>query len=91
MDLPVGVVGELDAELVVDGPFEVGFGALENADDVFEPGDEGADLPAERSPGRVHWFNDQRLHSHCGDVPPAEFEAAFYAAHQTAPAGVGNQ
>lgn len=44
MDLPVGVVGELDAELVVDGPFEVGFGALENADDVFEPGDEGADF-----------------------------------------------
>ena len=37
-------VGELDAELVVDGPFEVGFGALENADDVFEPGDEGADF-----------------------------------------------
>ena len=39
----------------------------------------------------VHWFNHQRLHSHCGDVPPAEFEAAFYAAHQTDPAGVGNQ
>jgi putative transposase len=28
----------------------------------------------------VHWFNEQRLHSHCNDVPPAEFEAAFYAA-----------
>jgi putative transposase len=27
----------------------------------------------------VAWFND-RLHSHCDDVPPAEFEAAFYAA-----------
>ncbi len=40
---------------------------------------------------RVHWFNEDRLHSHCGDVPPAEFEAAFYAAHQTAPTGVGNQ
>lgn len=39
----------------------------------------------------VHWFNEQRLHGHCGDVPPAEFEAAFYAAQQTAPAGVGNQ
>jgi hypothetical protein len=24
-------------------------------------------------------------------VPPAEFEAAFYAAQQTAPTGVGNQ
>jgi putative transposase len=39
----------------------------------------------------VHWFNHDRLHSHCSDVPPDEFEAAFYAAQQTAPAGVGNQ
>ena len=39
----------------------------------------------------VHWFNHDRLHSHCGDVPPAEFEAAFYAAQQTDPAGVGIQ
>ncbi len=39
----------------------------------------------------VHWFNEQRLHSHCGDIPPAEFEQAFYAAKQASPAGVGNQ
>ena len=39
----------------------------------------------------VHWHNTARLHSHCNDVPPAEFEAAFYAAQQPAPAGVGNQ
>jgi putative transposase len=39
----------------------------------------------------VHWFNEHRLHSHCRDVPPAEFEAAFYAAQQTDPAGVGIQ
>ena len=39
----------------------------------------------------VHWFNEQRLHSHCGDIPPAEYEAAFYAAQQTSPIGVGNQ
>lgn len=39
----------------------------------------------------VHWFNQDRLHSHCDDVPPAEFEAAFYADQQTAPTGVGNQ
>jgi putative transposase len=39
----------------------------------------------------VHWFNEDRLHSHCNDVPPAEFEAMFYAAQQTAPTGVGNQ
>ena len=39
----------------------------------------------------VHWFNEQRLHSHCGDVPPAEFEAAFYAAQQADPEEVGIQ
>ena len=39
----------------------------------------------------VHWFNEDRLHGHCGDVPPAEFEAAFYAAQQADPAGVGIQ
>jgi putative transposase len=39
----------------------------------------------------VHWFNEQRLHSHCHDVPPAEFETAFYATQQTDPAGVGIQ
>ena len=39
----------------------------------------------------VHWFNEDRLHSHCGDIPPAEFEATFYAAQQAAPTGVGNQ
>jgi putative transposase len=25
----------------------------------------------------VYWFNEQRLHSHCDDVPPAEFEATW--------------
>jgi len=39
----------------------------------------------------VHWFNEHRLHSHCHDVPPAEFEAAFYAAQQADPEGVGVQ
>jgi len=39
----------------------------------------------------VHWFNEDRLHSHCHDVPPAEFEQAFYAAQQADPTGVGIQ
>jgi putative transposase len=26
----------------------------------------------------VHWWNESRLHSACGDVPPAEFEEAYY-------------
>ena len=30
--------------------------------------------------GWVQWHNTTRLHGHCNDVPPAEFEAAFYAA-----------
>jgi len=33
--------------------------------------------------GWVDWHNTTRLHSYLGDVPPAEFEAAFYAARQT--------
>lgn len=39
--------------------------------------------------GWVHWFNEERLHSHCGHVPPAEFESAFYADHTTTPTGAG--
>jgi putative transposase len=41
--------------------------------------------------GWVHWFNERRLHSHCGDTPPAELEAAFYAAQQPDPTRVGIQ
>ena len=39
----------------------------------------------------VHWHNHERLHSYLGDIPPTEFEAAFYAAQQADPIGVGNQ
>ena len=38
----------------------------------------------------VHWHNHQRLHSHLGDTPPAEFEET-YAAQRTDHALVGNQ
>ena len=34
--------------------------------------------------GWVHWFNNSRLHSSLGDIPPAEFEAAHYAQLVTA-------
>ncbi|OBB45411.1 transposase [Nocardia sp. 852002-51244_SCH5132740] len=27
----------------------------------------------------VDWFNHRRLYQHCGDMPPAEMEAAYYA------------
>lgn len=39
----------------------------------------------------VHWFNTSRLHGYLGDVPPAEFEAAFYAAQQADQQMVGIQ
>jgi putative transposase len=41
--------------------------------------------------GWVHWFNELRLHGHCGDIPPAEFEATFYAAQQAEQLLLGNQ
>jgi putative transposase len=41
--------------------------------------------------GWVHWHNTERLHGYLDDIPPAEFEAAFYAAQQADPAGVGIQ
>ncbi len=28
----------------------------------------------------VGWWNTTRLHGACGDIPPAEFEAAYYRA-----------
>ena len=40
--------------------------------------------------GWVHWHNTERLHGYL-DVPPTEFEAAFYAAQQASPTGVGIQ
>ncbi|TBM82969.1 integrase core domain-containing protein, partial [Mycolicibacterium smegmatis] len=27
----------------------------------------------------VDWFNHRRLYQYCGDVPPVELEAAYYA------------
>jgi putative transposase len=34
----------------------------------------------------VHWWNTRRLHSACGDVPPAEYEAAYWEDQQVAAA-----
>lgn len=39
----------------------------------------------------VHWFNENRLHGHCNDAPPAEYEAAFYAVQRANPGRVGIQ
>ncbi len=52
--------------------------------------------PARSGPGRTvedlelatlgwwHWHNTQRLHGYLGDVPPVEFEEAFYAGQTAA-------
>ncbi|MCP2621670.1 IS3 family transposase [Mycolicibacterium smegmatis] len=39
----------------------------------------------------VYWHNTTRLHSYLGDLPPAEFEAAFYDASRTDQPLVGIQ
>jgi putative transposase len=31
----------------------------------------------------VAWYNEERLHSYCGDMPPKEYEKAFYKAPGT--------
>jgi putative transposase len=31
----------------------------------------------------VAWWNAERLHTACGDIPPAEFEAAYHSRHAT--------
>ena len=41
--------------------------------------------------GWVHWHNTSRLHGYLNDVPPAEYEAAFYGAQRTAQPLVGIQ
>ncbi len=39
----------------------------------------------------VEWFNTRRLHTGIGGVPPAEYEAAYYAKTQPQPeAGPNN-
>jgi putative transposase len=35
----------------------------------------------------VDWFNHRRLYEYCGDVPPAELEAAYYAQRRRPVAG----
>ena len=34
----------------------------------------------------VDWFNHRRLYEYCGDIPPAELEAAYYAQQPAQPA-----
>ncbi|MFF2936855.1 integrase core domain-containing protein [Streptomyces mirabilis] len=34
----------------------------------------------------IDWFNNQRLHTAIGDIPPHEHETNYYAQHQPRPA-----
>lgn len=35
----------------------------------------------------VDWFNHRRLYAYCGDIPPVDLEAAYYAQHRRPAAG----
>lgn len=35
----------------------------------------------------VDWYNNDRLHSTLGHVPPVEYEAAYYAQHEAPSTG----
>jgi putative transposase len=37
----------------------------------------------------VDWFNNRRLLEPIGDIPPAEFEAMYYARQESPTMGVG--
>ena len=40
----------------------------------------------------VDWFNHRRLYEYCGDIPPVDLEAAYYAQHRDQPpAELSNQ
>lgn len=39
----------------------------------------------------VAWYNTERIHSYCGNIPPQEYEEAFYRSRGTAPEAAENQ
>jgi putative transposase len=72
-----GVVGR-EPQALTNGLYKTGCGYGPDT-----AGWDGADEPELATLSWVHWCNEHRLHSHCNDVPPAEFEAAFYASQHT--------
>ncbi|MFI5782597.1 hypothetical protein [Nocardia sp. NPDC051570] len=62
-------------------PVPAGTAAQTNGAEQVSPGS------SDRARTMAGWFNHRRLYQHCGDMPPAEVEAAYYAqnpAQQTA-------
>ena len=43
------------------------------------------------APLGFHWFDQELIHGCCGHVPPAAYEAAFYAGKDLARSGRGNR
>jgi putative transposase len=39
----------------------------------------------------VAWYNSERLHSYCGDIPPKEYEESFYKSQESATLIAANQ
>jgi putative transposase len=46
----------------------------------FRDGWEGPDDVIAATAGWVQWYNEDRLHSYCGDMPPKEYEESYYKA-----------
>jgi membrane-bound lytic murein transglycosylase B len=56
--------------------------------DIYDPFDSiwsaAKVLYANGAGATPHWWNHTRLHSSCGNIPPAEFESAYYASLEEA-------
>ena len=39
----------------------------------------------------IHWYNEERLHSYCGDMPPKEYEEIHYKAPESGKVRDGSQ
>ena len=50
--------------------------------DVLRARRQGADDVEYATAEWVDWFNHRRLYEYCGDIPPVEAEALYYARNQ---------
>lgn len=50
----------------------------------FEKGWEGVDDVMVATMEWVSWYNEERIHSYCGDIAPGKFEELFYKAQESA-------
>ena len=57
----------------------------------FEKGWEGVDDVMEATMDWVSWYNEDRIHSYCGDMSPKEFEEMYYKVLESAKLGISSQ